>query len=113
MPRNLLLTSSASLLFCIFFSGCNAINPQTRVGLWQPVGANEKNIQAMLQNPADYSRGHGENHSTGSVAAIAAHRYAQDKIPDLPSTSQDGFTPGGGSSSSSSSSGNSGSSGNN
>jgi len=87
-------------IYCSFFflGGCN-LGPDVRAGMWQPSGANERNIQAMLADPTDYQSGKGETGSNGTQAAKAVERYKTDKVRSLPKTSSQSFQPGGSSSS--------------
>lgn len=83
----------------LLLGGCN-LAPDVRPGMWRPSGVNETNIQAMLANPADYHRGHGDGTADGNQAAKAVERYRTDKVLPLPQASSQSFQPGGSSASS-------------
>jgi hypothetical protein len=48
----------------LLFSGCRAMDPYQRAGMWRPEGVVNANLAAQLANPADLVRGHGD---TGPV----------------------------------------------
>lgn len=66
-------------------AGCAATDPLRRADLWQPEGANERNIRAELAAPADALRGRGDmSESDGLLAAAAVRRLRQDRVRPLP-----------------------------
>ncbi len=65
-------------------SGCAAIDPLTRDGVWQPTGANDENLKVMLANPADYVSGASDPVADGAVVAAAVSRYRAGKVRRLP-----------------------------
>lgn len=80
--------------------GCN-LAPDQRPGMWQATGVNERNIQSMLADPADYYRGRESAGTDGNSAAQAIERYRTDKVKPLRQASEKSFEPGGDTSASS------------
>jgi hypothetical protein len=67
-------------------SGCGGTlgDPNIRPGTWMPQHDNDANLQAMVANPADLQRGHGNGASMGVVAADAVERLRTGKVRPLP-----------------------------
>lgn len=57
-----------------------------RAGTWQPVGANEANLRAMIADPDDLVTGVADTRADGQVVAAAVARYRIGKVKDLPNT---------------------------
>ena len=72
------------LLLLLGAAGCATVDPTERAGTWQPIGANEANLRAMIANPADLSRGRAGADADGEVAAEAVARYRAGKVRKLP-----------------------------
>ena len=72
------------LLAAMSLAGCASTDPLTRDGLWQPSGANEANLAAMVANPADLIQGRGAEGSDGQRAAAAVARLRTDHVKTLP-----------------------------
>ncbi len=67
-------------------AGCD---PYTRAGMWQPSGANDRNLVAMVARPSDLLRGHGEARPQSDLAAVAVRRLLTGHPVALPSLSAD------------------------
>lgn len=74
------------LLLVAPLCGCAAIDPFTREGVWRPTGANEANLQAMLDNPQDLIAGRGASGSNATMAAQAVERLRTDRVRPLPAS---------------------------
>jgi uncharacterized membrane protein YgcG len=85
-------------------AGCQDLDPYTRSGTWQPTGANQGNLAAMVANPYDLIHGRGSPTTDGKEPTLAINRISTDTPKPL-------LDPGGGSSSGGSGGGGSGSSG--
>ena len=68
----------------LLIAGCAATDPLTRPGLWQPIGANDANLSAMVADPEDLHHGAAEPRADGQVAADAVARYRAGKVKQLP-----------------------------
>ena len=87
MTRSTRLLLAASLLGV---AGCDQLQPETRPGLWHPLGANAANLRAMVADPHDLDMGHGELVSPGDEAALAVIRLRADAVKRLPASSVTG-----------------------
>lgn len=65
-------------------AGCAQIDPLTRDGMWQPVGANTTNLRAMVAVPSDLVMGRAARTSDGNQAAKAMERLRTDRVYPLP-----------------------------
>ena len=74
-------------------AGCAAEDPLTREGLWQPTGANEANLRAMIADPGDLVTGAADQRADGSIVAAAVARYRAGKLKDLPDASASRVSP--------------------
>ena len=45
----------------MLLTGCEAMDPYSRPGMWQPSGAPQGNLAVMLANPYDLVRGRGSD----------------------------------------------------
>ena len=88
---------SASILL-LGLAGCAQSDPYTRDGMWQPEGINDRNLAAMVANPADLLTGHGEPRPEPQVATAAVTQFLAGHAKQLPSLSSEA-APGSGSSS--------------
>ncbi len=82
-----------ALILLSILSGCAAVDPLTRPGLWQPVGANDANLAAMVADPNDLVTGVVDRRMDGQVAAAAVARYRAGKVKDLPDSNIAEFGP--------------------
>lgn len=82
-----------ALILLLALSGCAAEDPLTRPGLWQPVGANDANLAAMVADPDDLVTGVSDRRMDGQVAAAAVARYRAGKVKDLPDSNIAQFGP--------------------
>ncbi len=74
-------------------AGCAAEDPLTRPGLWNPTGANEANLRAMIADPNDLVTGAVDRQADGAVVAAAVARYRAGKLKDLPDASASKISP--------------------
>ena len=74
-------------------AGCAAEDPLTREGTWQPTGANEANLRAMIADPQDLVTGVADRRADGSVVAAAVARYRAGKLKSLPDASASKISP--------------------
>jgi hypothetical protein len=70
----------AVLLLAIGLPSCAATDPLTRVGLWQPNGANEQNLRIMVVDQHDLLYGRGDPGSDGAEATAAIQRLRTGKL---------------------------------
>lgn len=83
------MTRIAAWLACgmaplLGLAGCAQIDPLTRDGMWQPVGANATNLRAMVAVPSDLVTGRAARTSDGNRAARAVDRLRTDRVYPLP-----------------------------
>ncbi|MBP0493876.1 hypothetical protein [Roseomonas indoligenes] len=90
LPLAALLLLAAPLL-----AAC-ARDDFSRAGTWQPTGMNERNLQAMLADPADAARGVAAAEERGTAATAPIDRLIRDRRKPLPATIS-GFGAGAGS----------------
>jgi hypothetical protein len=57
-----------------------------RPGTWQPAGANEANLRAMLADPAHAARGVAAETERGATAGRAIRALDRGRRPPLPET---------------------------
>jgi hypothetical protein len=74
------------LLFPLLLAlaACAELDPYSRVGTWQPEGVNDRNLAAMVANPADLLRGHGASGADSPLAIAAANRLFAGRPKPLP-----------------------------
>ena len=80
-------------LLLLLPAGCAAEDPLTRPGLWQPTGANEANLRAMIADPDDLVAGAADRRADGAVVAAAVARYRAGKLKDLPDAAASRVAP--------------------
>jgi len=80
--RKLRAGAPAFVLLCI--GGC-AYDPYERPGSWQPTGANERNLRAMVANPVHLNRGAEPTYERGDAGANAVTRLLTERRRPLPS----------------------------
>lgn len=78
---------------------CQDLDPYTRSGTWQPTGANQGNLAAMVANPYDLIRGRGLPASDSKEPTLAINRVSADTPKPLldPGGGLSGGSTGGGS----------------
>jgi type IV pilus biogenesis protein CpaD/CtpE len=79
-------------------AGCEELDPYHRQHVWYPTGASHANVAAMVANPHDMIRGHGDARADGAEAEGAVTRLRQDHAKPLlnPAGSAGGGAGGGG-----------------
>ena len=82
----------ALLLLPPALSGCATLDPYEKPGQWQPVGANARNLAAMVANPHDLLRGHGDGRITGAQATTPVTALLAGKPAALPNDSSQNGT---------------------
>lgn len=85
------------LLALLALCGCVETDPVNREGVWNPTGANARNIAAMAASPQDLIRGRSDTRGNGLLAADAVTRLHQGKVRPLLSLGSEA-APGGASS---------------
>ena len=65
-------------------AGCDATDPLLASGHWQPIGANEANLVASIENPADLVRGRSDPDGDPVPAVAAVLRYRMGTVKPLP-----------------------------
>jgi type IV pilus biogenesis protein CpaD/CtpE len=81
------------LLLCLV--GCAQADPYARPHMWQPDGANSRNLAAMVANPSDLVQGRSDSTMPGTRAAIAIMRLESGRPTPLLELNSDA-TPGAG-----------------
>lgn len=73
-------------------------NDYDRAGTWQAQGINDRNLRAMVADPAHLQQGVGAATDRGQAGAAAVNQQEQGRIPRLPAglTTTVGGTGGGG-----------------
>ncbi|HWL80338.1 MAG TPA: hypothetical protein VNR89_05260 [Roseomonas sp.] len=66
----------------LLLAGCNS-DPMLRPGTWHSEGLNERNLRAMLADPAHAEYGIGASGSRGDTTAAAVQRLREGKTPLL------------------------------
>lgn len=73
-----LATHIAAVSIILLGAGCT--QPEIdRPGTWQPTGANDQNLRAMLVNPRDAYEGSGATTTRGDSASRAVTRLLTDR----------------------------------
>jgi len=65
-------------------AGCDTTEPYKRIGAWNPNGANDTNLLAMVASPSDLVRGVGDGRGNAQMAAAAVDRLRRDAVKPLP-----------------------------
>ncbi len=73
-----------ALISALLLAGCADTDPYRRAGQWQPTGANSLNLAAMVVNPRDLIRGHGDRASDGSESVAGVTRLWSGRVTPLP-----------------------------
>ncbi|KAA2211305.1 hypothetical protein [Teichococcus oryzae] len=71
-----------ALGFALLLAGCNS-DPMLRSGTWHAEELNERNLRAMLADPAHAEYGVGATGSRADTAAAAVQRLREGKTPIL------------------------------
>jgi hypothetical protein len=86
-PHRLGIASLALALGC---AGCAATDPYQRAGMWQPMGAVQGNLAAMVADPADLAAGHGDGEAAHYQTTTAVNRLWLDQTKPLLSAQSSG-----------------------
>ncbi len=89
MRRGVSKSCRPALVGLLLVSGCATTDPYLKPAQWQPVGANARNLAAMVANPNDLIRGHGDRYTVGSQAAVPVTALLAGKAAPLPSSSSE------------------------
>ncbi len=77
--------------FLLLLAGCGGGEDFSRPGTWQPMGANEANLRAMVADPAHLQQGVGAETERGQPASLAIRRLERGLRPPLPATRASGI----------------------
>jgi hypothetical protein len=80
----------ASLALAFGCAGCAAIDPYQRAGMWQPTGAVQANLAAMVADPADLTMGRGDSQTGHYQTTTAVDRLWADQPKPLLSAQSQG-----------------------
>jgi type IV pilus biogenesis protein CpaD/CtpE len=70
------------VLLAVSVAGCAATDPYQRTGAWQPSGTVQGNLAAMVADPHDLVRGHGDATPSRHEADLAiAHLWLDQPRP--------------------------------
>jgi len=83
--RNPMLRRIPLLLLLASCGSYDVIGPD-RPGTWQPIGANNTNLQAMVADPSHLDRGVGASTERGHAGTDAVQRLLEDRRRALPIT---------------------------
>lgn len=75
-----------ALLALLLLAGCASTDPYQRAGMWQPTGANSRNLAAMVANPYDLIRGRGERGTSGPEGTTPVTRLWAGRTTPLPAS---------------------------
>ena len=75
------------LLVVLAVGGCTQTDPYHRAGLWQPTGANSRNLATMVVNRGDLIKGRGSVGTTAVFAVPPVGRLWTGTSLALPNTS--------------------------
>ncbi len=78
---------ATGLLAFSLLAGCAETDPYQRMGLWNPLGANDANLRAMVADPRDLELGQGGARGAGDMGAAAVARLRTDTVRRLPASS--------------------------
>lgn len=79
---NRLLLSFACLATLLTLAACNSRDPYLRTDVWEPTGANDANIGAMVANPHDLISGRGSPvQNAGEPALAVGHIWTDQPKP--------------------------------
>jgi hypothetical protein len=75
------------LLLLLLPAACAQTDPVYRPGDWMPQGVSARNLAAMVAEPTDMVRGHGEAGADSPLAIAAVTRLMEGKAKLLPTAS--------------------------
>jgi hypothetical protein len=76
-------------------AGCAQTDPYQRIGAWQPSGVVDGNLAAMVADPRDLIRGHGDPTPEPHAAPLAVQRLWADKTKPFISDNEENGPAGG------------------
>ncbi len=85
--------TTALLLLLLPLAACDNLDPFNRAGVWRPAGANDANLQAMVDEPNDLVAGRGARGSDGQMAGQAVERLRTDRVRALPASGVSQIVP--------------------
>jgi type IV pilus biogenesis protein CpaD/CtpE len=71
------------LIMATSCAGCAMTDPYQRAGMWQPSGAVQANLAAMVANPGDLVTGHGDGQAAQYQTTGAVDRLWADQTKPL------------------------------
>jgi type IV pilus biogenesis protein CpaD/CtpE len=71
------------LILATSCAGCAMTDPYQRAGMWQPSGAVQANLAAMVANPGDLVTGHGDGQAAHYQSTGAVDRLWADQTKPL------------------------------
>jgi pimeloyl-ACP methyl ester carboxylesterase len=83
--RTAMLRLIPMLLLLAACESYDVVGPD-RPGTWQPIGANNSNLQAMVADPSHLDRGVGASTDRGHAGSDAVQRLLEDRRRALPIT---------------------------
>lgn len=78
------------MLLAILVAGCAETDPYARAGMWQPTGANSRNIAAQVATKSDLLRGRGAAGVDQIPATAAVLRMWEGNPKPLPTVTSKG-----------------------
>ena len=96
-PRGAALAAIALVGALLALAACTE-DPFERPGTWQPVGANDANLRAMVQDPATLRRGVGAGTDRGQQGSTPITTLEAGQRPAVPTTALTSVGAGGGTS---------------
>jgi len=84
------------LLVLLGLVGCDGTDPYRRSGVWQPNGANDADLRAMVTVPSDLVLAAPAAAADGGLAVAALNRLRRDHVRPLPDSGLARIVPVGG-----------------
>jgi type IV pilus biogenesis protein CpaD/CtpE len=78
------MSNRVAAALILLLSGCAAVDPYRRPGMWQPEGANAANMAAMVERPFDLLRGRKDRTARTHHARDAVERLWEERQRPLP-----------------------------
>lgn len=97
MARNRSLVLAPLVLLPLLLSACSP-SPWHEQGMWQPNGANNKNLRAMIADPHDLTQGQSATGSDAQLAVPPVTALLSGKASSGEASQGGGASAGGGSS---------------